>query len=344
MPPGNDPAGHALLAARLAALPGHLAAMLGTPPPPRREPLAPGRVLVTGVGSSEAHARYLAWLLNTYTENPAEFTPLSSFVRPADGRAAARTLVVFSQGLSQNTRLALRQADRFGRLVLFTAATGDGLRAAGQPDRADELTLLVTRGAEVVRFPLEDEYTILIRVIGAACGFLAARQWAASVPGHRLPELRPEDVMVPFLDPPRPGSGALSRFPLLLAPPPLAECGGNLAWKLVEGLFVPAPPLVDLLSFAHGAFQQLAAQPRPVILFEAANGPFAPLALRARKMCAALGVDVVSLPLDGPADLAPLEAEARLNGLLLTAIRTLRPNQVDWPGRGLDAPLYAFPD
>ncbi|MFN0068502.1 MAG: creatininase [Limisphaerales bacterium] len=340
-----DPLGHALLAARLLAVTEHLGEMLAAPQPPRRQPPAPGRFTVTGVGGSEAHARHLAWLVNTFTPYPAEVAPGSAFAAPVDDRAAARTLVVFSQGLSQNARLALDQAGRFGGLVLFTAATEAGLRRAGRADRAGLLARLVTLGAEVVRFPLEEEYTILIRVVGAACGFLAARQWAATLPGSRLAAPRPEDVLVPFLDPPPAASAeVLLRAPLLLAPPPLGESGGNLACKFVEGLFRPAPPLVDLLAFAHGAFQQLAAQPRPVLLLEPAHGPFAELARRARQMCAAVGAEVLALPLDGPADLAPLEAEARLNALLLAAVRAAGTNQRDWPGKGLDTPLYAFPE
>ncbi|HMO64952.1 MAG TPA: creatininase [Verrucomicrobiota bacterium] len=340
----DDPLGHALLAKRLLAVNGHLADMLAAPPPARRERLGPGRLTATGVGSSEAHARYLVWLLNTFTEHPAEFVPLSAFAAAPGPRATERTLVVFSQGLSQNARLALEPADRFGRLVLFTAATEAGLRRAGHPCRADLLARLVIRGAEIAPFPLEDEYAILIRVVGAACGFLAARQWAAALPGSRLPALRPEDVLVPFLDPPHGDAAILLRSPPLLVPPPLGECGGTLACKFVEGLFVPAPPLVDLLGFAHGAFQQLAAQPRPVLLLAPSQGPFAELARRARQMCARIGAEVTVLPLAGPPDLAPLEAEARLIALLIEAVRRAGVNQREWPGQGLDAPLYAFPD
>ena len=55
-----DPLGHELLAARVAAIPATLAGMLARPPGPlSARTLASTRFIVTGTGSSEAHARYL---------------------------------------------------------------------------------------------------------------------------------------------------------------------------------------------------------------------------------------------------------------------------------------------
>ena len=105
MNPSPDPLGHELLTRRLADIPGILAAMLaGGPAPLRPTTLAARRFIVTGTGSSEAHARYLVMLLNLYTERAAAFLPLSGFVDSPPGAFAGRTLVVWSQGVSPTPR------------------------------------------------------------------------------------------------------------------------------------------------------------------------------------------------------------------------------------------------
>lgn len=350
MNPSSDPLGHALFAQRLAAIPGHLEAMLRNPP--RRAGLAaPRRLVATGVGSSEAHARYLVWLLNTFTDIPADFVPLASFIHWPGPEAHDCTLVVFSQGLSQNTRLVLDRRSHFAHTVLFTASTEAGLRAAGRGDRVELLVQLRDSGVEIVPFLVEDEYTILIRAVGPACGFLAARQWAQTMPGSRLPRLHPHDVLTGYAraEAAAPVEAFAARHAefragfLLLVPPSLIESGHNLICKFVEGLYWPGPQMTDLLSFAHGPFQQLAATPRPVVILHADTPPEVDLAERARTMCAALKLEPITVALAGSRTLVPLEAEALFNPVILHLAQQLGVDQLNWPGKGFDAPLYAYP-
>ena len=103
-----DPLGHDLLRERLAMLPELLAGMQRAPLERVSARSLTGRAfLVTGTGSSEAHARYLVHLLNRHARRPAEFMPLSGFCdMPADlGRG--RVLVVISQGVSPNAQVAI---------------------------------------------------------------------------------------------------------------------------------------------------------------------------------------------------------------------------------------------
>src|SRR5690349_3132565 len=90
----------------------HIPAMLRTQ---GRSPLEPVRVdprsvrcfITSGVGSSEAHARYLAYLLAAEMGLPARFVPLSALSLAPPPTAAHDVLIVFSQGLSPNARLPL---------------------------------------------------------------------------------------------------------------------------------------------------------------------------------------------------------------------------------------------
>jgi hypothetical protein len=356
-PTQPDSHGHALLEARLRAIPDHLAAMSRNFAGRLRAHPTPRRVVATGIGSSEAQARYLVWLLNRFTDIPAEFTPLSRFAAPVGPEMAGRTLVVFSQGISSNARLALDHQGAFEHLVLFTASTEAGLRIAGKAGRADLLARLVARGAEIVRFPIEDEYTILIRVVGPATGFLAARLWAGALPGARCPNA---DLATRALSAWQRGASAEAATELstrltndfkalaggfvLLVPPAMADCAQNLACKFVEGLFLPAPAIIDLLQFAHGPFQQLAAQPRPVLILHRDTPGESDLAGRARTMCSELPLPwVTSAALGSDEDLLVLEAESLLSQPVAAAIRAHGIDQVRWPGKGLDGPLYNFP-
>ena len=351
--PQADPLGHAVLAARLAAIPGHLREMVDSWPSRTPRPAAHESFVVTGIGSSEAHARFLAWELNR-TGEPAEFVPLSAFDgtgAPIPG-ASGRTLVLFSQGLSRNVRLVLAARRHFGRVVLFTAASTAGLIQSGHAERAASLQELEGEGTEIVRFPLENEYEILIRVIGPACGFLAARVWldsrvaAPSAPAAGSAEL--DSILKPtpsplaaFLADQAP---VLSSGFRLLVPPALAQCSQNLACKMVEGLFWSPPQILDVLSFAHGPFQQLAARPAPVVILRpSGDAVAADQSDRALAMCRTLNLPALTVSLRAPAGWQVLEAELRFNEALLPLVKQLGVNQRDWPGRGADAPLYLYP-
>ena len=348
-----DPLGHRVLAKRLEAIPGHLRALVGEWGARAGISSGPESFVVTGIGSSEAHARFLSWELNRAGES-AEFVPLAAF----EGAGAllpgtsGRTLVLFSQGLSRNVRLVLAARHHFRRVSLFTAATREGLGAAGHRDRARMLEELEAEGAEVVGFPLENEYEILIRVIGPACGFLAARLWlesrSLSSAGATTASTILESILSPtgfslatFLT--EHGSAASGGIRLLV-PPGLAQCGQNLACKMVEGLFWAPPQILDVLSFAHGPFQQLAARRAPVVILRPVGGSVAAdQADRAEVMCRSLGLPTVAVPLRAPAGWEVLEAELRFNEALLPLVISHAVDQRNWPGRGADGPLYLYP-
>jgi hypothetical protein len=344
-----DPLGHQLLEARIQSVPQYVRWM-SRANEPHAEPVArPGRVTATGTGSSEAHARYLVALLNRYTDVPGEFVSLSRFAE--ESSVSGDTLVVFSQGLSRGVRLALAHRKNFPRLVLFTSATEEGLKEAGKADRATLLAGLKSSGAEIFQFPLEHEYTILIRIVGPACGFLTARRWVRQIAGNRLPELSSNAILDTWVT--AAGAAPVTEFlngrqtvkngVVILGNSFLAETGHNLVCKFIEGLYCVPPQLMDLLSFAHGPFQQLATDPRPVVILSGSPATEQELTARAVEMCRSIGITPILVPLRGCPSLTPFEAEALFNPVLLRLVQQTGVNQVDWPGKGLDTPLYEYP-
>lgn len=308
-----------------------------------------GGVLATGVGSSEAHARYLVALLRRHTAVPAWFEPLSAFLDPGFPGPSSRdrTLVVFSQGLAPNARLALARRGLFGSVVLATASTVEGQERAGRGDRAGWLQRLSAEGCRMERFPLEEEYSTLVRLVGPLCGFAAAWRLAASVEGNRLP---PSSTLVDELD-----AWASSPWParmleaigseldahrdgfVVATGDGLSGCAENVVAKFVEGLYWRGPRVVDLLALAHGHLQQLMARPEPVwVLGDCA------LARRAEEVLAGAGLPARRVPLPGRVEVAPLAAELLLNPVLLGLARRLGVDQVNWPGKGMDGGLYGI--
>ena len=113
---------------------------------------------------------------------------------------------------------------------------------------------------------------------------------------------------------------------------------------MVEGLFWSPPQILDVLSFAHGPFQQLAARRAPVVILRPVEpGVAADQADRAEVMCRFLGLPTVSVPLRAPAGWEVLEAELRFNQALLPLVISQAVDQRNWPGRGADGPLYLYP-
>jgi len=351
MIPTTDPRGHELLARRLAQIPAVLGQMLARPPAALQPAsLNARRFIVTGTGSSEAHARYLAALLNLHTDRAAAYLPLSGFTASHREAFAGRTLVVFSQGVSPNAQLALRRRREFAHTVLFSATTPEVAAAAGKPDRAALLRELQAAGGELVVFPLAEEYTTLIRFVGPMAGYLAGLQFTAQLAGCRfplppaaaiLPLLEtepPADLLAAMLDTPEPFARGFN----LVCAAPISEFAQNLACKFMEGVFWPCPLISDFLQFAHGPFQQMSAHPRPVVILQGDSALEAELVERSVHMLRDAGLPAHVVPVNAPPLYSIFGFEAAFNRLVFTLMQRLGIDQVNWPGKGRDDRLYGF--
>jgi hypothetical protein len=346
-----DPLGHALLAQRLAQSPGEIAGMLVRGLPQLSiATLAAERFIVTGTGSSEAHARYLCTLINLYTERTATYLPLSALAAAPSEVFVGKTLVVFSQGISPNAQIALGRHAAFSHTILFTASTAPAARAAGKPDQADLLYELLDGGGDLIVYPLAEEYTTLIRFVGPLCGYLSCLQFAAQLSGCRFFPPSPSEIL-PLLDVAPPADlmeAVLSRpetfargFNLLTAAP-ISDFAQNLACKFMEGLFWPCPPISDFLQFAHGPFQQMAAHPHPVVILQGDSTVEAELVRRSVGMMQDVGLDAYVIHVDAPPLFSIFGFEAALNRLVFAALQHLGIDQINWPGKGRDDLLYGF--
>src|SRR5262249_32601045 len=99
--------GYRLLEARVRGLPDALRARTADDRMPTRVLAGDGAIVTTGIGSSAAHARFLAQVLSERPGIHARFVAASTLLEPPPAHAAAQTLIVVSQGLSPNARLLL---------------------------------------------------------------------------------------------------------------------------------------------------------------------------------------------------------------------------------------------
>jgi creatinine amidohydrolase len=332
----------ALLEEHAAAIPGELGRALD---PGLAFPALPrdAAVVVTGVGGSEGPARYLALLLHLAGRR-AVFAPLSTYAltRPA---ALGDTLVLFSQGLSPNARLALRRAAEHRAAILFTSV--DAGRAA--PEIRACLDAFLGDGGRVVRLPPDDESGTLVRLVGPAIALVAAARFAASLDGALFdPALLARVPALGASARDRVGAEAAALPPLALhrrlafvAAGPWLEGGHGLRCAWLEGLGAPEPPLWDVLQIAHGPFHQFFDEEITLVTLEH-DGEDAERVLfdRLAAMLVPPRHALLRLRSALPPPLGALDHELLVTALLM---RALGERSKDLGGAlGCDAPLYGL--
>lgn len=342
-------AGLALLRERRAALPALIRGAAGCEDPELGVAAARvRRFLVTGIGSSAGHARFLASVLAEELQLPARFVPTSAVARDPGGDDAV--LLVFSQGLSPNACTALARAGRWARAVLVSGVQpGDG-------ERGERLARVCAAGVRLVSLPeaLAAESGTLLRVAGPLVGYVVALAVARSL-ARELGQM-PEALVFPvdrvceaLAAAPDRAARAFPESPLpfapgvrlgLLASGGYAERATNLGTKIQEGLLLPAPPCWDLLEFAHGPFQELYDGEAWWVALARSDAAHEPeLLARLRAMLPARH-RLRELRAELPGPLAIFEHEAQWNELVLRGIEERGIAAAEWPGRGRDAPLY----
>lgn len=330
-----------LLAARAAEVPTCMRMMLSAPAGRPVPECARRRFVVTGVGAAEGPARFLVAVLTWELGLPAVFAPLSTF---AGTRALpGDTLVVFSQGLSPNARLALSRAREFAHAVLFTAVHADRDGDA----RARLVSELAASGVDVRQHPPADEGGMLVRMLGPATATAAAARFAEEIARTvgstwSVPRDWPERVAEAARQAPRDLPPGVMEGPLAIVTSGVwRETAPSHAWKILEALSVPEPHVWDVLGLAHGAFQEFHL--RPITLL-ALDGPDVPTSALDR-LFDMLSRDRhrlvrVRASLRGP--LATLEHGAAIDALVLSVLAGSSRDLSTWPGQGLDGPLYGL--
>lgn len=341
--------GHSILKTRLEQCPALIKNMLDHPIKlSSYKTFDSSYFVVTGTGSSEAHAKFFVYLINQYTQSFAEFKWLSTFSENTINDAQNKTLVIFSQGLSPNSHLAFACSDDFRHTILFTSTTIKGLNQAGKIGLVKILQQLLDRGNEVIYFPIEDEYTVLIRLIGPLAGYLACLQFINHFSPGCLPPCEAtqllkclENAKLQAKEAPIQAILSEGRKGIqILSCSPFSEFGQNLAYKFLEGFYWQMPALWDYLQFSHGPFQKWQLNKELIIILHGNTCTEEDYLNRTLKMLGSKSNQVWIIKSDLPICYRILQYEMVLNHLLMLLLSELNIDQINWPGKGLDYPLY----
>jgi hypothetical protein len=341
--------GHEILKDRLEQCPNIIKKMLEHPIKLRcSNTFDSSHFVATGTGSSEAHAKFFVYLINQYTHSFAEFKPLSAFSGKSVKAPEKKTLVIFSQGLSPNAQIALAYSSQFHQTVLFTSTTIEGANKAGKLGAVKILQQLLDGGNEIIYFPIENEYRVLIRLIGPLAGYLACLQFLENFSPNCLPECDPQKILTSLEN----ASLQVKDAPIqailseghkgikILNTYPFCEFGQNLAYKFLEGLYWPMPAIWDYLQFSHGPFQQCFLDKSSIIILHGNTPTEADYLKRALKMLNLRSGSIWIVKSELPVCYRILEYEMVLNHFLIQACISLKINQIDWPGKGFESSLY----
>lgn len=306
---------------------------------------------VAGVGSSEAHARFLVYGLQG-AGIPARFVPLSAYWTgrlPLRRAATGVGQVVFSQGFSSNAQIALYSKFQYKERILATAATVDNLVDSGKNERADRLHGFQSEGGHLWPLSPSEEYTILIRVLGPAVAFMevlklldALHPDAAILPGADTLADAMDEAHARGVEAAERWNDTGNHSPDLAAVGFPADLLINISCKWVEGLFFDAPGLHDALGLAHGPFQQRTKSPRPLLVLSGPDRTDSEAVAALERLWESLNAPVheIRSPLPFPASL--LYYECFFNAMLCELAAGLDVHQVDWPGKGRDGPTYGL--
>lgn len=284
----------------------------------------------TGIGTSEAVARFAAETFQHALGARAMSAPLTGIPRTAPS-----TLVLISQELSPNAALGLAAAPGFSRSLCVTSVTQDDPR----------LTAFRANRGEVWTLAPHEERGLLVRVMGPPAAALALLRLGASSAGRSWS----------FADVPRAVERSLatgfelartwpltSRRAALVAQGWYARTLELLAWTWMESWFVEPPPVWDVLQLAHGPLQALERSPLPWLTLRRPEDQ--PELWRRFERCTDghAGPRVaLEATLEGP--LAFFEHLGAVLGLLAGVLERAPTDLEQWPGKGLDRPLYEHP-
>jgi len=293
-------------------------------------------IVVTGIGASEGPGRLLASCL-AGPHRHVQFLPLSALMtgdhRPWTANSPDSHLVIFSQTLSPNARIALDAGQDFATTILICG-----------PD------VHVDAGKRflVLRHPPARETGFLVRVTGPAVASamaLALAELVTRPSAHddvRRQLQHCADAMEKRLRNKAPDVDFVANPPAFLV---YGADGGErnhlLRWTLLECLDKHDPSIFDLLSFAHGAFQNIFDASRTLILLRSSADTA--MALLVDRLGDMLGQTRHTL-LDVASELRRpwclLEHLAVVQALMLEHLRKNPRDLRAWPGRGHDGALF----
>ena len=295
---------------------------------------------VLGIGSSNAHAQYFCYLTQKYhRDKKVSQVELSQVFHLSKENS---TLVIISQGLSPAIQPVLKLWN-FKNIILYTSVTMDN----NKHEKVSLLKELKKNKSLVINFPIEDEYTTLIRIIGPLCGYMSIykslieQELSLEAEKKILITLKGSEIKTPAVE----YFESLESHPnlVMLVSYPLSLLSKNILNKFVEGGFFSSIKIVNYSEFAHGFFQNVAYQfeqgKKTHFIFLKTSDFDKKMIHYSRKMLSE-NYPIWEIQTELSEDFLIFELEMIMNQFLLKWLERRDIDQVNWSGKNDQKYLY----
>lgn len=282
------------------------------------------RIWVSGIGSSESHAKYFIHVALKKRYNVFYYDRTTSMNNINDNDS----FIVITQGMSPHGLKPLldimNKRKTYENIILFTSVTKNNKNLA----KVDILNRLTDKGGVLINFPEEDEYDVLVRVIGPMCCFYTIYNMLTFdiIDSFSLIDklINTDSINYEYVS-----SIIDSDNLIILVPDEIKSFCGNIYNKMIEGCFLSTCLIVSFSEFAHGYFQYCMNINRDkkvnIILLDCKEDNL--IRLTAEHFNT-LNID---LKLNG--DLNILEIEHIFNDIMLRIIKQKDIDQKNYPGK-----------
>ena len=297
---------------------------------------------VSGIGSSESHAKHLCYLLNKYTSIKATFVPVSAYYTPKliDTKIPC---ILYSQGLSPNINICLEAYD-YSNMIVVTSVS-DGFH---KQERLETLKTLNSHGSKLINYPEEYPDDTLIRVQGPTAVFGLNIKIVETITKSPIVDMEPLFKMLGPFNSMEVDSKLLvnlmkSQNVCIISSYPLNSFLGNIANKFMEGCFYPNPYITDYLSFGHGVFQCIEnakhQKTEPYVVILLVDKKSKSLAGKTKLMCGSSDF-IYEHHLEIEDELMVIETEIFFNRLIFSLIYLKNIDQANWKGKDKQHVIY----
>jgi len=306
---------------------------------------APKRWLTCGIGASEGVARATAAWLRSEARIPANFRAFSEWL--VDGSTGDRLdeadelgVIVFSQGVCPNARIALSRAPQSATRVLVTAAT--------ESEAAEQARSM---GWLILPHEPAGEGSLLVRLEGPLCAMAVGRALAESLAmakGSALLSRASLDAAAAFERGFARGqtlgeqqsTDALDCVCAMLVSGRALATHSGLPWTWMESTLSAPIALWDALGFVHGPMQAIYERRATLVTFERANEGERALFDRLGAVLDPERHSLVRVRAESDDERAVFEHFGALWGMLTQQLARRPRDLRNWPGKGRDRALY----
>lgn len=301
-------------------------------------------IYVSGIGSSEAHAKYLVELLkkthraeyiSVFSNIGSEIVHKKTNYRPIlKGSTYSKLLVLFSQGMSPNSMILLKQFN-YKDTVLITS-----VRNSSDPNKQAILDKLRKSNSNmIINYDAEIDDFTLMRVTGSYIGYIIALKISEYLTRKQISNEKfiknTNDDNIDSESELFFTTVAKNKKLLLIVDPSILDYVQNIVNKFMEGCFISVT-VCTFLNFAHGYYQLIQADKAYcyLVLKDETDRPLTVKSL-------VLLSDHIGKVIDyKKCTESILEIEQKTNHIVLRLMQMMKVDQINWLGRDKQKYVY----